>query len=206
MKKICLFLTSMALVMSSFTANAQLGNSEKLFDAAEVSLSPVTLNINAMGITLKYNFTAVNASWYQARTITPDLPVFLQYGAGLQYTMGNMDFMDEDAPTNLLTVKVPVNVVYDFAVPNTELSVLPYAGLNLQGHILGSSDGYSLFDEDEMGMAFNRISLGWQIGAKVAYDKYFFGIGYEGPVTSLFKEDGMTVKLSQVNISVGMKF
>lgn len=206
MKKIGLLLMSMGLLMSSFTASAQFGKSEKLFTSAEVAYSPTTLNINVSGFSLKYGLTALSATYYEARTITPDLPVFLQYGAGLQYTVGSMDFLGDEASTNLLTAKVPVNVVYDFAIPNTEFTVLPYVGLNVQGHILGTTDGESLFEEDESGVSFNRLTLGWQIGAKVAYGKYTFGVGYEGPATSFYKEDGMTVKLSQTHISFGMKF
>ena len=72
------------------------------------------------------------------------------------------------------------------------------------------SESFSYFSKDDMediyGKAFNRILLGWQIGAKVAYDKYFFGIAYEGPVTNLYKNGDAKINFNYVNISLGIRF
>ena len=86
---------------------------------------------------------AFSLNWAQARTILPSLPVYLQYGVGIQYAW-ELDTEKEDgvsykSSTSLLTAKAPVNVMYCFDVPTTEVSLIPYAGINLQGHIIGQS-------------------------------------------------------------------
>lgn len=66
-----------------------------------------------------------------------------------------------------------------------------------------------MLNKDDMGgEPLNRFVLGWQIGAKVSYDRYLLGIGYEGPITSLLNVDDGDGKMtvSYVNISLGIKF
>lgn len=205
MKKIYFILAAAALMMFGTPAKAQFGIGEKLYSLGEVTYAPSVLNLNVMGIDLKYSMTTLGASYSEVRSLHSELPVYLQYGAGIQYTSAEIDAFGEDV--TLLTAKVPVNAMYEFPVPSTDLVLYPYAGLNLQGHISGKSDGYSLFDKDDMdGMPMNRFGLGWQIGARVVRDKYFVGFSYEGPVTKLYNEDEMKVGITQYNISVGIKF
>ena len=219
MKKIYFILAAVALFISGANASAQVVNT------VDVTYSPFTLNVEIGDDgDLSTDMNAFSLNWAQARTILPSLPVYLQYGVGIQYAW-ELDTEKEEgvsykSSTSLLTAKVPVNVMYCFDVPTTEVSLIPYAGINLQGHIIGQSkstikyDGESqsssssFFDEDDMdGEAFNRFIVGWQIGAKVAYKNYFVGVAYEGPVTNLYKfDDDIKVNTNQVNISFGIKF
>ena len=69
----------------------------------------------------------------------------------------------------------------------------------------------NFFSKDDMDYeALNRFTLNWQIGAKVSFNRYIVGVGYEGPVTHLMKEkyDGVTLTANthQVNISLGIRF
>lgn len=247
MKKICLFFALAAMTLSGASASAQTNDAEELFSTIDVTYSPMSFKMD-FGISLKDNLNAFSVNWSQARRIVDSYPIYLQYGAGLQYAWGK-DFgtfgfgyeddyedygdyddyidlssgMDVKNSTTFLTLKVPVNVVYKFDLPDTPVSVLPFVGMNLQGHIIGQDktvmkyDGekevskFSYFSKDDMADdPYNRIVLGWQIGAKVSYDKYLFGVSYEGPISSLYKykEDDMklTMKYSQVNISLGIIF
>ena len=232
MKK-SIFLAAVAFMLMNVSASAQFMQSnggskakasvEDVFNTVDLTYSPITekTTIGDRSSTTDYNGISLN--WSQARLMTDKLPIYLQYGAGAQfswYTDSSSDgYYNYKTTTTFLTVKVPVNVLYNFAIPNTNLSVMPYLGLNAQVHVLGqknTSREYegetqtyktNLFSKDDMVEdPYNRFVLGWQIGAMVSYDKYFVGIGYNGPVTNLYKYDDAKIQTSQVNISLGIMF
>lgn len=243
MKKFYSFIV--ALLMVSATASAQFVNSqggrksnvgstadvESVFNTFDFTYSPMTLKsvykYDGSSSSSTEDLNAVSLGWTQARSILSTLPLYIQYGAGLQYAWKtdkeSESGVEVKSTTSFLTLKVPVNVLYNFNIPNVPVAIMPYAGLGLHAHLLGqnkytaSYDGEtetekeSFFNEDDMaGEPLNRIVLGWQIGAKVAFKNLLFGVAYEGPVTNLYKysEDGASVKFnySQVNISLGIKF
>jgi hypothetical protein len=231
------FVAVAALFVFCATASAQFVNSnssqrtshasydvESVFNTFDLTYSPLTLKSSEDGDAETQDFNAISLNWNQARLLTSNLPIYLTYGAGLQYAW-KTDSENEDnysyrKTISFLTIKVPVNVMYNFNIPNTSVNLMPYVGLNLQGHILGQnkysyeydgeteSESYSFFSKDDMGedAVFNRIVLGWQIGAKVSFNKYFFGVAYQGPVTNLYKEDDFKINYSQVNVSLGIMF
>ncbi len=224
MKKIYFILVAVALFISGAGASAQV--MDEVINTADFTYSSFTLNagVGDDDDEISTDMDAVSLNWAQARAILPSLPVYLQYGVGLQYAWDS-DTEKEDgysykSTMTFLTAKVPVNVMYYFNVPTTEIALVPYAGINLQGHIIGQqkstvkydgdsqSSSSSFFSKEDMeDEAFNRFVVGWQIGAKVAYKKYYVGIAYEGPVTNLYKyEDIIKVNTNQINISFGIKF
>lgn len=233
MKK-SIFLAAVAFMLMSVTASAQFMQSnggskakasvEDVFNTVDLTYSPVTMKASYDGDSTTDDLNGLSLNWAQARLLTDQLPVYLQYGAGVQFTWKtdtrSDDYYDMKVKntTTFLTVKVPVNVLYNFAIPNTNLSVMPYLGLNAQVHVLGQSkttttyedeketSKISYFSKDDMEDPYNRFVLGWQIGAMVSYDKYFVGIGYNGPVTSLYKNGDLKIQTSQVNISLGIMF
>ena len=220
-----------AFMLLSVSASAQFTQSKAtsmktgskdVFNTADFTYSPITF-VTDFGIQFKTTLNAVSLNWSQYRAMTDSAPIYLQYGAGIQMAwgnIGNIEFLLDDEKVTTLLVKAPVNAVYQFDIPNTKLTLLPFAGLNLQGYLLGQGKGtyyndegdkcvktYSYFSKDDMGgERFRRIVLGWQIGAKLMYDRYLFGVAYDGPVTKLYKKDGINVRTNQVNISFGIKF
>lgn len=231
MKK-SIFLAAVAFMLMSVSASAQFMQSnggskakasvEDVFNTVDLTYSPVTMKATMGGSSLTEDYNGISLNWSQARLMTDKLPIYLQYGAGAQFSWytdsSSSDYYDVKTTTSFLTVKVPVNILYNFAIPNTNLSVMPYLGLNAQVHVLGQSktsqeyDGetqtfkVNYFSKDDMEDPYNRFVLGWQIGAMVSYDKYFVGIGYNGPVTSLYKKGDLKIQTSQVNISLGIMF
>lgn len=240
MKKIGFFLASVAFFVSGVAASAQFVNQggsgrsaapssaevEAVFNTFDFTYSPFNLKAEGGGESATQEMNALSLNWAQARALTTAYPVYLQYGVGLQYAWktdsDSEDYHSYKETMSFLTAKIPVNLMYCFNVPQTNVALMPYVGLNLQGHILGQTnwketyDGESesgkvnyFSDEDMEDNTYNRIVLGWQIGAKVAFNKYFVGIAYEGPVTNLFKYDGdgdYKINTNQINISIGMKF
>ena len=207
MKRVSLFLVAVAFAMSSVTANAQLKGSEVVFNSFEVTYSPTTLKV----IFLEFDINSVSADWAQVRALPLGYPLYLQYGAGLQYSAGEYGLL-VGQKVKFLSAKVPVNVMYSLDLPNTNFTVMPYAGLNFRFNILGLNESddskTNMLNKDDMdGEPLNRFVLGWQIGAKVSYDRYLLGIGYEGPVTNLSNDEyGNKMTVSYVNISLGIKF
>lgn len=211
MKK-CIVLAAFAMMLTAISAFAQ----EKMFNTVDFTYSPVTMKLKGDGsdITTKYN--AVSANWDQAFLLPTSFPLYLQYGAGLQYTW-QTDKEDGVKDTDtFLTVKVPVSVMYMFEVPNFPLTIMPYAGLDLHAHLLGQnkvsydgeSEKFSYFKKDDMGGdPYNRFVVGWHLGAKFMYQDYFLGLSYNGPITNLYKySSDAKIRYSQFNISVGYRF
>ena len=167
--------------------------------------------------------------------VYPAQPLYLQYGMKLQYTHHLNEDRDDvnlngtflsggfKVVTSYLTAKAPVNLTYLFKIPQTNLSFMPYTGMHMLLHIVGrqkdtewtsvngdkgtKTETKLLFkDEDMGGNACNRFGIGWQVGARLAYDNLLFGLGYEGDLLNLQKADDYKVKMSQVNISLGIMF
>ena len=53
---------------------------------------------------------------------------------------------------------------------------------------------------------YNRFGMAWQCGVKVAVKNFVVGIGYEDHLTNLSKVECDRSYISQVNISLGIRF
>lgn len=215
MKK-CIVLAAFAMMATAISAFAQ----ESVFNTADFTYSPVTMKYKADGADVSTKYNAVSVNYDQARLLPVSLPLYVQYGAGLQYTWKTEKEGGLKDTDSFLTLKVPVSVLYQFEVPNVPLTIMPYAGLNLQAHLIGQnkvsyegeSEKVSYFDKEAMsesfyGDTFNRFVVGWQIGARFMYQDYFIGLSYNGPVTNLYKySSDIKLRNSQFNISVGLRF
>ena len=205
MKKICFILVSVMLLLSGATAKAQYGNGKRFINTAEVVYSPVTLSGQLLGIDLVYRMNAVSLDWTQAYGFWESTPLYLQYGGVIQYSWGAAAYTGE--PMHLLSLNIPISLAYDLTIPKTNISVVPYAGLNFQEHVLGISGKTDLFDKEDMaGYPFEDFMISWLAGAKFVFDRYIIGVGYQGPFTGLLWEDEAELKLSQVNFSLGIRF
>lgn len=211
MKKLLIIAASVALF--GVAASAQ------VISTVDLSYSPVTLNSNVSVIGLNNstseNLNAVSANWSQARALLDSTPLYLQYGAGLQYAWKAESENKVKSTTDFLSVKVPVNVLFDLAIPSTPVHIMPFAGVNVQGYILGQQstslgDNTTKVNYFEKFEDMNRVVLGWQAGARVAFQNLFVGVSYEGPITNLLHstESNSELKMNthQVNISLGISF
>ena len=192
-------------LLSGATAKAQFGNGERIINTGEIVYSPVTLSGQLLGIDLLYRMNSVSVDWTQAYGFWESTPLYLQYGGVIQYAWGAAAYTGE--PMHLLSLNIPISLAYDLAIPKTNISVVPYAGLNFQEHVLGLSGKTDLFDEDDMaGYPFDEFMISWMADAKFVFGRYIFGVAYQGPFTGLLWEDEAELKLSQVNFSLGIRF
>ena len=190
MNKLKLFAVIAAMTVCG-VASAQ-GN-----NFAKVSYSNVAIKASAMGLTFTQNLNGVAVGIAQARELPGELPFLYEYGVDLLAAFGDN--------STLISAVVPVNLMYRFDFG--QIRLLPFAGLNLTAHIIGQDkyDGVTSnwFKKDEDGdVACHRIQLGAQFGAKVLYEKYFFGISYQPSLTRFADSTNLNV----LNVSVGLTF
>lgn len=209
-----------AFMMVSVSASAQFMTSQTQGTSSDVpdkmsffsvSYSPATMNVIEGAASVSDEMHSVSAAWSKAEAVHPSQPVYLEYGLTGQWLFDKED----EVSTNFVALKVPANLMYKYDIPQTTYSIAPYVGLNLTGYLLGTSSvksgnekvSVNWFSKDDMGdERFNRITVGWQVGAKVYLNDIFVGIGYEGPVTQMYKDGDLKSNFTFVNISLGMTF
>ena len=148
----------------------------------------------------------------KAFSISQIHPLFLEAGASFVYTTGDIFSEDGlDLSLSMFSLNVPFNVGYKVTLGDN-ISLFPYAGLSLKGHLsgdmemsyYGESETANIFDEDEMGDdgVFKRFQIGWQIGATLNIDKFNVGLSYGTD----FMEISKNVDTKTFKVSLGINF
>ena len=128
------------------------------------------------------------------------------------------DDYDAEQKFSMFSFKIPVNLLYKFDIPNSTVSLMPHAGINLrynlsakmkytyEDYYYDESKEVDLFDKKDMGSdkaTWNRFQLGWQIGVKARFGQSFLvGVSYG----SDFSEIAKKTKISTTTISLGYAF
>jgi len=217
-----------AMVAMSLTASAQFANSSAASSSsnvgstngwgyAYVEYNPITAKIDMKGAD-DQSLTAFSAGYSQAFPISQGTPLFVEAGLGVTY-VSKSDFDDiDDLDFSMYAAKVPVNIMYAFQLPNSQITLIPFGGLTFRGNISGKftykggkkDKDYDVFekkDMEEMGMldgkAWSRFQVGWQIGVKARLGgDLLVGASYGTDFSEIAKK----TKLSTVSITVGYCF
>lgn len=209
MKKF-LMLAFMAVIMVQ--ANAQIVSSRSSMVTRHVTKEPKsndgwkTLGVEYLPGSFSYDggsesFTGWAINYTRATSVTQSAPLFLEYGAGVQYSYTSEDYRT----INYVSVKVPVNLIYDFKIPNTNINLDPYVGLKLRYNVWGEYDNdyygsYNLFGDK---YDWNRFQVGAQIGVKARFNnKFFVGLGYGFD----FNEIAEDITVNELSLSAGIVF
>ena len=150
------------------------------------------------------SFSGFAVNYTNATSVTQSIPLFIEWGIGAQFS----NYSEEDDLTiHYASIKVPLNIVYDFQIPNTSINLDPYIGLKFRGNVWGewkdeyNDESYNLFDKDEVD--WKRFQIGWNLGMKVRFgDKFFLGVGYG----SDFSEMAEDMKINETSLSLGFVF
>lgn len=156
---------------------------------------------------VSYNGAALNYS--HAFSLTQKIPLYLETGLGGQYSFKKQDGIT----THFASVKIPLNVLYEYDIPGTSISVDPFVGARLRVNVWGETkynndlfDGYGdnrsidLFS-DEVGC--KRVQVGWHAGLKIHFNKVaFIGAAYGMDFMDFSKGS----KIKEVAVSLGVDF
>jgi len=217
--------TASAQFSNSPSSSAQTADTQG-WSAVYVQWNPTTVAIenNQMD---DPSLTAFSIGYNRATNIARNTPLFVEYGLGIQYYFTSVDYDDEKNPWhhayydrkfNMLSVKVPVNLTYKWHLSNSNIDLLPFAGLNFRFNILGKEklksnaeheipsddkDDFNLFDKDDMGSkdaTWKRFQVGWQIGVNARFnEKLLIGISYGTDFSEIVKK----TKLHTTSITLG---
>lgn len=151
------------------------------------------------------SFNGLALNYTNAISITQSVPLFIEWGVGAQWSFKSKD----KVKLNMISAKVPVNVIYDIALPNSTIHIDPFVGLKFRANIWGQekyesksySETINLFDSDEGDC--KRFQMGMQAGVKFRFDRSFFlGVGYGFD----FLEFADHVKINEFKIMAGLVF
>ena len=224
MKRIKFFAVAAMLLLTS-GAYAQFSNSAS--SSSSVSSNSEgwsTIWVEYNPISIKFNkgvddesATGLSFGYSQAFPVSSGTPIFIEAGIGVQYAFKS-DFWDQDDVNfSMVSAKVPVNFIYDFAIPNSSVRLDPFVGLTLRYNITAKfsneDDDVNLFDKDDMGSNKNtmkRFQPGWQIGLKARFGSSFMaGVSYGSDFSTIWEPNvGEKVKanVSTTTLTVGYVF
>lgn len=246
MKKIKLFVAAAILAVST-TTSAQFMNTAKNSSASTVSTegwgtfyvqwNPSSISVDAKGAD-DQSFTGLSVGYNQAFGIAKNTPLFLEVGAALQYSFykedGDVivyeydeyedeiyyDIVDGEEKFNMFSVKVPVNLLYKFQIPNSSVALVPFAGATLRYNLSGKRKvsateeefedvedaEYDLFDKKDMGSkdaTWKRFQLGWQVGVNAHFgENFLLGVSYGSDFSEICKK----TKIKTTSITLGYRF
>ncbi|MBQ9076478.1 MAG: outer membrane beta-barrel protein [Muribaculaceae bacterium] len=215
------------------------------YNRIEVSYNPVSLSSDYDGVDDE-DLTGISAAYIRGISLSKTIPLYIETGLRLTYAWYSEDESDSgtgyeyvdgyglvgynytanvEEKFTYLGIIVPINLAYRFAIPDSKVTITPYAGITLRGNIIAKDkldasvtvsvpgygsetvseeESYNMFDKDDVGkdLQFNRIQLGWDIGMNVAFNKFNVGLSYGSDFTNLCKK----TKTNNWSVSVGCNF
>lgn len=202
MKKLSFVLT-VALMAIATTASAQFANSGK--KTTKVSTNTENYNrfvaaYNSFSLSTEgdsLDLTGLSVGWTKGISIAEKMPLYVETGLHVMYAFGSEYGFDY----SYLGVNVPVLLTYKITLHET-MSILPYAGLNLRGNILGeeSEDGdkYDFFDDYDA----KRFGVGASLGVNFDFKSLSVGLGYTFDFTEMMEG----VDVNYFSVAIGWKF
>lgn len=229
MKKIRFFAV-ITLLMVCATSFAQFTNSSSLSSSPSDTegWSSFWVEWNPSKIE-KRDITGLSLGFSRSFSISKDTPLFVEGGMGIQYSFRSEDevpFIFEDdgdyyemsgtEKIKMFSIKAPINILYNYSIPNSSIAICPFAGITLRYNLSAKykyqSDFYddedeteiNLFDEEDMDDdAWKRFQIGWQIGAKVMFNKSFtLGVSYGTDFSEIWEK----TKIKTTSVALGLCF
>lgn len=184
MKKIKFFAVAAFLAVAT-SASAQFSNSGTKSSSTSgistdgwssvwVEWNPSTMKIDRDNVDNE-SFTGFSLGYSQAFGITAGTPLFLEVGLGIQYSFktrdmaeeldlddDDLEYVDPKAKFNLLSAKIPVNLMYAFQIPNSSVTLMPFAGVNLRYNISGKQKMEWNFDDEIIDYMEDEYGRDWR--------------------------------------------
>lgn len=164
-------------------------------------------------------FNSYSLGYSRAVSLTPSLPIFLEFGLAGQFLHKSWKNYDNDQyKLSAISVKIPINALYKFNIPNCPVSLIPFAGITVRGNVWGQlkikdgynmdreSKNYNVFDKKDMeGKDYTgkRVQVGWQVGLKARFaQKIIIGGSYGSDFNEIFKD----LKVHAGTLMIGYTF
>ena len=181
------------------------------YTSAWVSYAPTTFNT-------KSGATSSNQDGYNTYSVgvlkaipIQNLPFLFEFGGNLEWMHYKKAYDSYSYARNFLGVRLPISFIYALSLTD-DFILLPYAGFNAKGYLLGTSKTHyfsgaindsttNLFSSDRSN-PYKRFTLGYQVGLKVSYTRFFASIGYSKDLTIISSNS----YFSMVTIGIGMSF
>lgn len=126
--------------------------------------------INSLGLTYVHGFPLAQ------------FPLYVEFGGGVQYMFYHNK--KNDAKFDVISVNVPVNILYRFALNGGKQHIAPYAGLYGRYNAWGKGGDDSLFGDDG---DLKRFQMGWQVGFQYDVSKFYIHLAYLSDISSCNK-------------------
>ncbi|MBQ6693863.1 MAG: porin family protein [Bacteroidaceae bacterium] len=215
------YLLASFMLMAATAASAQFANQSSQSSASaadawqslKISYSSYTIDEDGADLDPASSLTLGYAKSF---AISQNLPLFVETGVNASYTFGEVlsekdDYVKSTASVSMFTVGIPVNLGYKFAI-NDEVSIFPYAGINLKYHLKGEieieakgygesvSETLDMFDSDEGDG--DKFQYGLQIGANLNYKKFIVGVSYGFELNEIMED----TKTNALTLTLGVNF
>lgn len=169
------------------------------------------------------NFNGFSFGYNRAISLISSVPLFLETGIAVQFSLHKEDesksYYKLSEKLSLVSLKVPVNLMYKVNLPNSSISFVPFAGFTIRGNVWGEDyykakyDGNSesvsldLFDKDDMNKlnsnTWKRIQIGWQVGLKAHFaERIVLGGSFGTDFSEIVKKS----KVHTGTVSIGYTF
>lgn len=230
-----MLMSTTAFAQFTHSGRRNLSSAEKGWNSIYVSYNMLKYSQEMFVYNKAYNGFSVG--YDRAIGLISKIPLYVEIGGAIQYAGQNIkDNVGGYVKTtsNLLSVKVPVSILYRWNVANSNWSIIPKAGFDGRFNVLGkgketSSDyshkftttnRYNMFKEGEngedgynglnaLGDKCRRFQVGWHVGANVEYKSLLLGITYGADMNAFCKEFNETVyniHFKTLLITIGHKF
>lgn len=182
-------------------------------------------------------FNGFSAGYNHAFSLSRSIPLYVEAGLGIQYSFWsgdmyvplkyksdakNYEVKIKDADIKLLSAKVPLSLAYKFDIPNSNISIIPNAGVDFRFNILAKlnndelKESINLFDDDlsylgegseglKLGETWKRFQVGWHVGVNFMFNNTFMiGGSYGTDFTTIW--DYFDCKMHTGSITLGYCF
>lgn len=163
MKTMKLYLSAF-LMFAATTASAQFANSNQSSSMSTTrnldtnGWNRISVSYNPVKIVTDYedaddqNANGFSFGYTKGFSIAKEFPLFLEVGVNALYAFNKIDAEDDDSlkdlekqgynverKTSLFSLNIPINLAYKFTLNKSDISIVPYLGLNLKGNIIGKA-------------------------------------------------------------------
>ena len=126
--------------------------------------NPMTYYYTGKGDYDDTNFNAVSLGFSRAFALSQSTPIFLEAGLAAQYGFHSDSDGDDNYEATIkyqvLSLKVPVNFLYKWSIPNSSVELMPFLGLTMRGNLWGEekyeTSGKYADDDEETANLFEK--------------------------------------------------